>query len=372
VLVADDNPDMRAYLVRLLSAHWSVEAVEDGRAALESALARAPDLVLSDVMMPRMDGVNLVRALRAEAATKTLPVILLSARAGEEAVVGGLETGADDYLVKPFSARELVSRVGTHLEMARVRRAAIDAANELATTRAALLADLERKNRELETFCYSVSHDLRAPLRSIDGFSQALLEDHGDEVGDKGQDYLRRVRNSAQRMSELIDDLLSLSRVERADLRREPVDLARLGRRIGELLAKDAPDRAVELVIADDLIVDGDPRLLQVLLENLLGNAWKFTAKVASARVELGTTRADGETAFFVKDNGAGFEQEYVGRLFAPFQRLHTEDDFAGTGIGLATVSRIVDRHGGRVWAEGRVNSGATIHFTVPAKKGST
>ena len=368
VLVADDNADMRAYLVRILAPRWTVDAVADGQAALESALAHPPDLVLSDVMMPRMDGVALLRALRADPRTSTIPVVLLSARAGEEAVVGGLETGADDYLVKPFSARELLSRVGTHLEMARMRQAATDAASELAATRAALLDDVERKNRELEAFSYSVSHDLRAPLRSIDGFSEALLEECGDRLGDTGADYLQRVRAAARRMGELIDDLLKLAGVGRAELSRETADLSLLGRRVGELLSSAHPDRTVAFVVQDGLAAHADRRLIQVLLENLLGNAWKFTARTPSPRVELGSLERDGVSVFYVRDNGAGFNQANAGRLFSPFQRLHAERDFPGTGVGLATVRRVVERHGGRVWAEGQVNAGATVYWTLPAR----
>jgi signal transduction histidine kinase len=366
VLVADDNADMRQYLVRLLSPRCIVEAVEDGQAALESALKRPPDLVLSDVMMPRMDGVALVRALRADPRTSTVPVVLLSARAGEEAVVGGLETGASDYLVKPFSARELLSRVGTHLEMARVRRAATEVANELAETRAALLADVEGKNQELEAFSYSVSHDLRAPLRSIDGFSHALLEDHAGKLDAKGKDYLLRVRQSAQRMGELIDDLLQLSRVGRADLERDRVDLSGMARAAAEELQKKDPGRQVTICIEDRLIAEADSGLMRVVFENLLGNAWKFTAKVLEARIEMGAEQQDGGTVFFVRDNGAGFDMKYAERLFSPFQRLHTESEFPGTGIGLATVHRIIDRHGGRIRAASVVGQGATFYFTIP------
>ena len=369
VLVADDNADMREYLIRLLASRWTVEAVGDGQAALESALQRPPDLILSDVMMPRMDGIGLLRALRANVKTSTIPVVLLSARAGEEAMVSGLETGADDYLVKPFSARELLSRVATHLEMARLRRRATETAAELAETRAALLEDLDRKNKELETFSYSVSHDLRAPLRSIDGFSQVLLEEHGDQLGAKGQDYLRHVRSSAQRMAQIIDDLLKLSRVERTELHRESVDLSRLCRRVGDVLAKADPDRSVGFIVEHGLVAEGDERLIEILLENLLGNAWKFTTKTTCPRVEFGSLQNDGQTTFYVKDNGAGFDQAHAKQLFAPFQRLHTEADFPGTGIGLATVSRIVDRHAGRIWAEGKVDGGATVYWTLPAPK---
>lgn len=371
ILIADDNADMREYLVRLLAPRWTVDAVEDGQAALEAARRHPPDLVLSDVMMPRMDGVALLQSLRADPRTNTIPILLLSARAGEEAVVAGLETGADDYLVKPFSARELIARVGTQLQMVRIRRAASEAARELAETRAALLADLERKNKELEAFSHSVSHDLRAPLRRIDGFSQMLLKDHSERLDAQGRDYLQRVRVAAQRMAELIDDLLKLSRVERADLHREPVDLSRLGRRVAGSLGTSDRQRNVEFVIADDLVCDVDGRLFEVVLENLLGNAWKFTAKTSAARVELGSIEKSGDITFYVKDNGAGFDQAYAGRLFTPFHRLHSDDEFPGTGIGLATVRRIIERHGGRVWAEGTVGGGATVHWTLPSKRDS-
>jgi len=367
VLVADDNSDMREYLVRLLAPRWIVDAVEDGQAALESALEQPPDLVLSDVMMPRMDGVALLRALRTDPRTRTVPVVLLSARAGEEAVIAGLETGADDYLVKPFSARELISRVAMHLELARVRRAATDVANELAETRAALLKDVERKNQELEAFNYSVSHDLRAPLRAIDGFSKVLLEDHADQLDAEGQRSLQRVRAATQRMGELIDDLLELSRVERADLRRERVNLSGLGRGVGELLAKSEPGRKVAFMVNEGLVADADPRLVEIILENLLGNAWKFTTKTSDPQIALGSIVKDGQTTFYVKDNGAGFDEAYAERLFAPFQRLHSEGEFPGTGIGLATVRRVVERHGGRVWAQGEIDRGAVVYWTLPS-----
>jgi len=358
---------MREHLERLLSPRWRVETAVDGQAAFEAALRDPPDLILSDVMMPRMTGLELLAALRADARTSTVPFVLLSARAGEEAVIGGLETGATDYLVKPFSARELLSRVATHLEMARLRRRATEAATELAETRAALLADLDRKNAELEAFSYSVSHDLRAPLRSIDGFTQAILEDFAEALGPEGQRHLRRVREAAKRMGELIDDLLQLARIERHQLRRTPIELSGIAKRVAGVLERSAPDRSVELVVAEGLLVVADERLIEILLENLLGNAWKFTSKTPNARVELGSTDQDGVRVLFVRDNGAGFDPTYAERLFKPFQRLHSEAEFPGTGIGLATVRRIVERHGGRVWAEGTMGGGATIAWTLPA-----
>jgi PAS domain S-box-containing protein len=226
-------------------------------------------------------------------------------------------------------------------------------------------AQLELANRELEAFSYSVSHDLRAPLRSIDGFSQALLAEYTDRLDAQGRDWLRRVRAATQRMAQLIDDLLSLSRVTRSELRRERVDLSAMARAFAAELQRAQPDRRVTFAIADGLVVDGDSRLLRVAVENLLDNAWKFTAKHPEARVEFGVAQQDGTRAYFVRDDGAGFDMAYAGKLFVPFQRLHGVAEFEGTGVGLATVQRIVHRHGGRVWAEGAVERGATFYFTL-------
>lgn len=227
-------------------------------------------------------------------------------------------------------------------------------------------AQLEATNHELETFSYSVSHDLRAPLRSINGFSQALLEDYAEHLDAEGKDYLYRIHAATQRMSELIDALLALSRVTRAELQRDTVALSHMAQGIAADLQQQAPDRCVEWIIADGLMANGDARLLRVAMENLLGNAWKFTAKTPSARIEFGQQRQEeGTEVFFVSDNGAGFDMAYADKLFGAFQRLHRASEFQGTGIGLATVQRIIRRHGGRVWAQGRVDAGATFYFTL-------
>jgi len=226
-------------------------------------------------------------------------------------------------------------------------------------------AQLEAANAELDAFAYSVSHDLRAPLRGIDGFSQALLEDYQARLDDTGRGYLRRVRAGTQRMAQLIDDLLALSRVTRAEFRRERLDLSGLAETTAAELRRSTPRRDVEFVIAPGITVDGDARLLQIVLENLLGNAWKYTGKCARARIEFGVSRQDGKVSYYVRDNGAGFDMTYASKLFGAFQRLHTSGEFEGTGIGLATVQRIVHRHGGRVWAEGAVGQGATFYFTL-------
>jgi PAS domain S-box-containing protein len=223
----------------------------------------------------------------------------------------------------------------------------------------------EAANLELEAFSYSVAHDLRSPLRAIDGFSQALLEDYGEKLDREGLEYLERVRKSAQHMGVLIDDLLTLSRVTRAEMRRERVELSGLASAIITRLTTIAPERRVEVVIGKDLSASGDPGLLAIVLENLLGNAWKFTSKRQEAHIELGVTMQNGAKVFFIRDDGAGFDMAYAARLFGVFQRLHHGTEFEGTGIGLATVQRIVKRHGGRIWAEGKIDHGATFFFTL-------
>ncbi|MDD2764796.1 MAG: PAS domain S-box protein [Opitutaceae bacterium] len=227
-------------------------------------------------------------------------------------------------------------------------------------------AELEAANRELEAFSYSVSHDLRAPLRSIDGFSRILLEDYADKLDDEGRDNLGRVRAASQRMAELIDDLLKLSRAARTEMRRTAVNLTALAGEIGAELQRTEPARPVRWLIAPGLTATGDPRLLRVALENLLNNAWKFTGPRPDACIEFGTAPTEAGLAFFVRDNGVGFDMAYAGKLFGAFQRLHRAAEFPGTGIGLATVQRIICRHGGRVWAEGKINRGATFFFTLP------
>ncbi|MEE9402369.1 MAG: ATP-binding protein, partial [Desulfobacteria bacterium] len=220
-------------------------------------------------------------------------------------------------------------------------------------------------NKELEAFAYSVSHDLRAPLRSIDGFSLALMEDYPDKLDEQGKDYLRRVRSATQRMGMLIDDLLTLSRVTRSEMGRDTVDLSAMAQSIAEELQETQPERQVDFVIAPGLTTSGDSQLLNQLMENLLSNAWKFTGNHPQAKIELGTSQVDGKETFFVRDNGVGFDMTYVDKLFGVFQRLHSQEEFPGTGVGLATVQRIAHRHGGQVWAEGKPEKGATFYFTL-------
>ncbi len=266
--------------------------------------------------------------------------------------------------VRDADGRYLMSRA-TMLDITD-RKAAEEQIQQLNATLRQRAAALEAANRELEAFSYSVSHDLRAPLRSIDGFSLAMLEDYGPQLDPVAHDYLSRVRGAAQRMAALIDDLLNLSRVSRSDMRWELVDLSALAAGVVEDLQHAQPERAVTVRIAPDLAGTGDSRLLRVALENLLNNAWKFTSKQPDPVIEVGAAEVAGLPAFFVRDNGAGFDMAYAQRLFGAFQRLHDQQEYAGTGIGLATVQRILNRHGGRAWAVGQVGAGATFYFTLP------
>ena len=231
---------------------------------------------------------------------------------------------------------------------------------------------VEMVNRELESFSYSVSHDLRAPLRSIDGFSRALLESCSTALDDEGKRYLGHVRASAQEMSQLIDDLLKLARVTQAEITRAEVDISELSRQIGARLLASDPQRRVELLIQDRVRAVGDAGLVGVLMENLMSNAWKFTARREVARIEVGCRERNGAAEYFVRDNGAGFDMAYAAKLFGAFQRLHAKQDFDGTGIGLATVRRVALRHGGRTWAEGEVDRGATFYFTLETPRGES
>jgi len=227
--------------------------------------------------------------------------------------------------------------------------------------------ELEAVNKELVAFSYSVSHDLRAPLRSIDGFSRILFDKYQDKpLDDKGKTYLERVFKATHHMGRLIDDMLKLSRITQADFKREPVDLSKMVRDIAETFRKENSERVVDVDVREEIMVQGDPSLMRIAMENLMENAWKFTGGAAHPVIEFGTTVRDGETVCFIRDNGAGFEMAYANKLFGAFQRLHTTDEFPGTGIGLATVQRIINRHGGRVWAEGEKGKGAIFYFTLP------
>ncbi len=302
--------------------------------------------------------------------TFAVPILVGDEAVGALTFVSFHEEEPDEALIE--TARQLGIILGRVVERERVRQSleasearVRDLNRELEERVGRRTAELARAVSELEAFAYSVSHDLRAPLRAMDGFSQAVLEDYSPRLDDEGRDMLERIRKASQRMATLMDDLLRLSRIGRSELHIDTVDLGAMAGQVMAALRESDPERTVELRTVPGLEAEGDPNLLGILLDNLLGNAWKFTRDAPAARIEVGRTDHEGRPAFFVRDNGPGFDPRYADKLFAPFQRLHREAEFPGNGIGLATVQRIVRMHGGRVWAEGAPGAGATFYFTL-------
>jgi two-component system, sensor histidine kinase and response regulator len=390
-----------------------VKTARNGRLALEAARKHKPTLIISDIVMPELDGYQLCRAVKSDELLKDVPVVIVTSLTGIQDIVMALECGADNFIRKPYEPETLISRVQYILSNRELRGARGDTrmklgleiflggrkhfitsereqildllvasyeqavqTNEELKHRdreiSALNADLQRHaanletaNKELEAFSHSVSHDLRAPLVTIDGFT-AQLQKEEDALSPAARVRLRRVRESVKRMSLLIDDMLYLSKVTRAQLNREPADLALIAQEVvAELRARD-PQRKVEFVTPRSLPDQCDVRLMRIALANLLGNAWKFTSHRDVARIELSVARAtDGTAVYRVQDNGAGFDMAHSAKLFRPFERLHSEREFPGTGIGLATVQRIIERHGGRLRGEAEVDRGSSFEFTL-------
>jgi signal transduction histidine kinase len=382
ILLVDDQPaNLLALEAMLQGLGQNLVKAESGREALKWLLTHDFAVILLDVKMPDMDGFETAALIRQRDKSRGTPIIFLTAadKTYTEAV-RGYAVGAVDYLVKPVVPEFVRSKVAVFVELAKkselLRRQAAQlreseqAALELAAARAELVRELEHKNQELESFSYAVSHDLRAPLRRIESFSRAVLETQQGRLDDDGRRYFDRIQEASRQMAQLIDDVLHLSKVSRAELHQQEVDLSALAAAILERLRESEPTRVVVTKVRPGVIVVGDGQLLRIALANLLENAWKFTLREPTARIEFGMTQVGGEPAYFVRDNGAGFDMAYVDRLFGPFQRLHLASEFPGSGIGLATVRRIVHRLGGRVWAEGLVGQGATFSFTLGRPRG--
>jgi len=387
ILVVDDERLYIDMLVELLQDSYKVVVAKDGEQAIRRAIeVPPPDLILLDWLMPGLDGLEVCRILKNTPETSKVPIIFLTIKSDVDDEINGFAAGAVDYIRKPLSAPIVEARVRTHLALANQRQSleqlvkertkeisklhqqALMSAEQLEQRVKERTAELETVNHELEAFSYSVSHDLRAPLRSIDGFSLALVESYQSMLDQQGVDYLNRIRSASQRMRELINDLLDLSKVSRCQLHRTSIDLTLLADTVVKHLQNDTT-QPLAITIQQGMQAIGDPRLLKVVLENLLGNACKFTSNNPSPSIHFGCRQENDSNVFFVKDNGVGFDPEYAYKLFKPFQRLHDISDFEGTGIGLATVNRIIHRHGGKVWASSVLGQGAEFNFTLPTAK---
>jgi len=384
VLAVDDSPTFLHGVADMLRDEgYDVVLAHSGEEALDLLAVQPVDCILLDLIMPGLGGKEACRQIKTTPTLRDTPLILLTSVEDRGTMLEGLSAGADDYIAKSSEFSVLKARVRAQIrrkqfedENRRIREelmrkemdaAEARAAQQLAEARAALAAELERKNKELEAFSYSVSHDLRAPLRTIVGFSEAVMEDHGGVLDEEGLDGLRRICAAGKRMSNLIDDMLQLSQVTSQDIGRTRIDLSRLASEVVEGLRLPEPERDIEIAIEADVFVEADERMLRIVLENLIGNAWKFTRKAEKPHIAFGVRRHGEEDVYFVSDNGAGFDMKQAEKLFRPFQRLHTNAEFPGTGIGLATIQRVIDRFGGRVWADSKVGEGTTFSFTLPA-----
>lgn len=378
ILMVDDRPENLIALESILT-HPGLNLIRasSGPDALRAVLQHEFAVILLDVNMPGMDGFETADMIRKRPRSEHTPIIFLTAiEKGDQEVFKGYSIGAVDYIFKPFVPEILKSKVAVFVDLFNMREQVKQHAAQLQ----ALYTELKTKaeqleaanlqlaalNRELESFSYSVSHDLRAPLRHIEGFAKILLERYAIKLDDEAKRFIDRICSGAKNMNDLIDDLLKLSRVTRAEMSVTETNLSDIARSITAGLKEGQPERQVEFVIADGVLANSDGRMMRIVLQNLLDNAFKYTGKHEKARIEFGVDHSQSPAVYFVKDDGAGFNMAYSNKLFGVFQRLHSPKEFQGIGIGLATVLRIILRHGGRIWAEGVVEKGATFFFTLP------
>ena len=380
ILIVDDMPNnLGALLDYLTDFGFEVLVAEDGESAIEQVEYALPDLILLDVLMPGIDGFETCSRLKSNQTTKDIPVIFMTALSDAEDKVKGFSVGGVDYVTKPIQQAEVLARVTTHLSIRNLQQQLQQQNSRLQQEICDRIkieqqlqkrtAQIETANQELEAFSYSVAHDLRNPITSINGYIWVLQEEYAYLLDEDGKHYLERVLVATERMEQLIDDILRLSQVTRSKMQFDTVDLSQIAREIAISLRQTANEREVEFIIAEGVVAQGDEPLLKIVLENLLGNAWKYTRNKPRARIEFGVLEPEIHTEssrqYFVRDDGAGFDMGKADKLFTAFCRLHGKNEFEGTGIGLATVQRIIHRHGGQIWADGEVNQGATFYFTL-------
>jgi signal transduction histidine kinase len=376
ILLVDDEPGGLVALEAILEPlGQNLIKARSGHEALRHLLSRDFALILLDVRMPDLDGFETASLIRERERNRNTPIIFLTA-GDESEVLRGYAVGAVDYVFKPVRTEILRSKVSVFVELARAteivrrqaaeRKQAEEAIQELNANLVRHAARLEAANKELESFSYSISHDLRAPLRAIDGFARMLQEDHGDRLDDEGRRRLEKISNGARKMSALIDDLLEFSRLGRSPLSPGAIDMTALVREVVDEIQSVPGQRVPRCILKPLPAALGDRALIRQVWINLLSNAVKFTGHRDAPLMEIGGSSEDAENVYYVKDNGTGFDMRHYDKLFRVFQRLHSSAEFPGTGAGLAIVQRVVSRHGGRVWAEGKVDVGAEFYFTLP------
>ena len=406
ILAAEDSPVQAKRLKFLLDSNQISSNIQgNGLDAFNAALDKRPILIISDIVMPGMNGYEFCAKIKAHPDLNDIPVILLTSLRDPLDIIKGLQAGADNFITKPYEDQYLISRIHYLLANREMRRygsgdmvieikfqgdtyrinsdkkqildlllsvyeAAVHRNDELITAQEQLQVlnkELHSANQELESFAFTVSHDLRSPLAGVIGFSQILLDDYSQQFDEEVKTHLGWILRSANKMAQLIEDLLQFSRSNNATVEVEPVDLSVIAQEVVADLKTHYPDHIVNINIESGLTALADPKLMQVVMNNLLGNAWKYSSKVENPGISFGQTISYGQTVYFVKDNGAGFDMAKADKLFNPFTRLHTSREFEGTGIGLSTVKRIVEKHGGMIWAESESGKGATFFFTVSA-----
>jgi len=368
VQIVDDDPGMQSTVIEILAlAGITAESFGSGAAALANRSTDRPYLVIVDQRLPDTTGIALSTRLKSE--DPDLTVILLTGYASADNAIAAVGL-VEDYLTKPVLPDDLIRRVSAGIERTKLRRENRSLVARLHEMNSALEETVAERTRALEMFTYAAAHDLRAPLRAMEGFSAALLEECFDGLGEDGRGYAGRIQAASSQMAMLIDALLDLSRVSRAEINLQTVDLGAEANQIAGQLQRSGPDRRVRFVIQQPVWALADPTLIGTVLQNLLDNAWKYSSHRDDALIEFATMSVgDAPVCYYVRDNGAGFDSAYVDKLFTPFQRLHKPGEFPGTGIGLASLRQIVERHGGQVWAEGAVGEGATFYFTLDAKQ---
>jgi two-component system sensor histidine kinase/response regulator len=367
LLIVDDDATTRFALKTILTPlDEKVIEASSGADALRKLLRDEFAVVLLDVRMPIMDGFETAQLIRQRPRSELTPIIFVTALDQAETDMGrGYDLGAVDFVFAPVVPAIVRAKVSVFVELYRAQQELRRYRRQLEVLVEERTTALTAINRELEAFSYSVSHDLRAPLVALDGLSHALLSDYSGQLDDRTKDYLRRMREASQRLASVFDGLETLFRLTSGEIHREELDLSALAKEIVDEMRAATPGANVQVDITPGMTVSGDQKLIRILVSNLINNAFKFTSAKAKPRIEIGREVVDGDIRMFVRDNGVGFDMVSSHRLFGAFQRLHSQSEFPGVGIGLATARRIVNRHGGRIWAEGAVGEGATFYFVI-------